>query len=149
MTEILFYHLTERDLKATLPTLLERSLERGWRCVVQMREAQDVKAMDEHLWTFRDDSFIPHGYETNGFEGDQPVWLTCDKDNPNRANIRFLVDGAEPPDLSGYERGIYIFDGHNNEAVEAARARWKMEKEAGHDITYWQQNARGGWEKKA
>jgi DNA polymerase-3 subunit chi len=33
--------------------------------------------------------------------------------------------------------------------VAHARERWKAEKAAGHAVTYWQQNSRGGWEKKA
>ena len=149
MAEILFYHLTERTLEAVLPGLLEKCLERGWRTVVQAGSRERVEALDAHLWTFRDESFLPHGMLRDGTEAAQPVWLTEGDDNPNSANIRFMLDGAEPPDLSAYQRGIYIFDGHDNEAVEHARTRWKAEKSAGHEVTYWQQNARGGWEKKA
>ena len=35
MTEILFYHLQHQPLERVLPTLLEKTLERGWRAVVQ------------------------------------------------------------------------------------------------------------------
>lgn len=149
MAEILFYHLTKRTLEQVLPGLLEKCLERGWRVVVQAGSRERVEALDAHLWTFRDESFLPHGMLRDGTEFMQPVWLTEGDDNPNAANIRFMVDGAVPPDLSAYERGIYIFDGHDNDAVEQARIRWKAEKAAGHQITYWQQNPRGGWEKKA
>ena len=61
MTEILFYHLHRQPLERVLPTLLERSLERGWRVVVQASSEERVEALDAHLWTFRDDSFLPHG----------------------------------------------------------------------------------------
>ena len=149
MTEILFYHLTERTLEQVLPGLLEKSLERGWRVVVQAGSRERLEALDGHLWTWREDSFLPHGMLRDGTEAQQPVWLTDEDDNPNAANIRFMIDGVTPPDLSAYERGVYIFDGHDNDAVEGARARWKAEKSAGHEVTYWQQNARGGWEKKA
>lgn len=149
MAEILFYHLTERTLEQVLPGLLEKCLERGWRVVVQAGSRERVEALDAHLWTFRDESFLPHGMLRDGTEAMQPVWLTEGDDNPNSANIRFIVDGAVPPDLSAYQRGIYIFDGHDNDALEQARVRWKAEKAAGHEITYWQQNPRGGWEKKA
>ncbi|MCB1464219.1 MAG: DNA polymerase III subunit chi [Nitratireductor sp.] len=149
MAEILFYHLTERPLEHVLPGLLEKCLERGWRVVVQTGSRERAEALDAHLWTFREESFLPHGMIRDGTESLQPVWLTEQDDNPNEANVRFMIDGVVPPDLTAYERGVYIFDGHDNEAVQAARERWKAEKSAGHSVTYWQQNARGGWEKKA
>ncbi len=146
MTEVLFYHLTEHTLERALPGLLDKCLERDWKVVVQTGSQERCKALDSHLWTWRDDSFLPHAMEGDGAL--HPIWLTTETDNPNGAAVRFLVDGAEPGDLSAYTRAIYMFDGHDNEAVAQARARWKAEKEAGHDITYWQQNMGGGWEKK-
>ena len=149
MTDVLFYHLTESNLEAALPTLLEKSLERGWKVVVQAGSQEKVEALDAHLWTYREDSFLAHGATSDGTQPMQPIWLTTEQDNPNEANIRFLVDGAVPSDLAGYERAVYMFDGHDNDAVLQARERWKIEKEAGFDLTYWQQKPNGGWEKKA
>lgn len=149
MAEILFYHLTERTLEQTLPGLVEKSLERGWKVVVQGGVEERLEALDAHLWTFRDESFLPHGRRRDGTEAMQPVFLTTETDNPNGADIRFMVDGAEPPDLSGYERAVYVFDGHDEAAVSQARTRWQAEKSAGHDVTYWQQTPQGRWEKKA
>lgn len=149
MTDVLFYHLTESNLEAALPTLLEKSLERGWKVVVQAGSQEKIEALDAHLWTYREDSFLAHGATSDGTQPMQPIWLTTEQDNPNGANIRFLVDGAVPSDLAGYERAVYMFDGHDNDAVLQARERWKIEKEAGFDLTYWQQKPNGGWEKKA
>lgn len=147
ITEVLFYHLSEHTLERALPGLLEKCLERHWKVVVQAGSNQRRDALDSHLWTYRDDSFLPHTSEGEGSE--QPIWLTTSQENPNDAEVRFLVDGAEPPDLEGYVRAVYMFDGHDNDAVEQARKRWKIEKDAGHDITYWQQGINGGWQKKA
>ncbi|MEZ5872573.1 MAG: DNA polymerase III subunit chi [Nitratireductor sp.] len=149
MAEVLFYHLTERTLEQTLPGLVERSLERGWRVVVQAGSRERVEALDAHLWTFSDESFVAHSCIRDGSESEQPVWLTELEDNPNNAAIRFMVDGATPPDLADYQRGVYIFDGHDNTALEHARTRWKSEKAAGHDVTYWRQSPEGRWEKMA
>ncbi len=148
MTEVLFYHLSEKRLEDVLPGLLEKCLERNWTVVVQSVGESHMQALDAHLWSWNKDGFLPHGCERDGMQSMQPVWLTCEQDNPNNANIRFMVEGAQPPDLSTYMRGIYIFDGHNADELAIARQRWKVEKNAGHDVTYWQQNARGGWDKK-
>jgi len=149
MTEILFYHLTESTLEDALPGLLERSLQRGWRVVVQTGSEDRRDALDQHLWTFRDDSFLAHGTDREAFPGEQPVLLTTGTDNANGAQIRFLVDGAEPPDLAAYERAVFLFDGHDAVHLEAARNHWKAMKAAGHEVTYWQQTPDRRWERKA
>ena len=149
MSEILFYHLTEKRLEDVLPGLLEKCRERQWNVVVQATTPERIQALDAHLWSWRDDAFLPHGATRDGTESEQPIWLTNEQDNPNNATIRFMVEGATPPDLSTYQRGVYIFDGHNADDIATARHRWKCEKADGHDVTYWQQNNRGGWDKKA
>jgi len=149
MTEALFYHLERRPLEAVLPELLERSLSRGWRCVVQAGSPVRVEALDAHLWTYADDSFLPHAALPDEHAAAQPVILTHGPDNPNAATVRFLLDGAEPPDLAPYARAVFLFDGRDPEAVQAARQRWTWAKTAGHDCTYWQQDERGRWVKKA
>jgi DNA polymerase-3 subunit chi len=148
-TEIFFYHLERAPLERVLPELLEKSLERGWHAVVQAGSDERVEALDTALWTYREDSFLPHGTASLGHPERQPVYLTTGEGNPNGAAIRFLVDGAEPGDLSGYERAVYLFDGRDAEAVARARGQWTAVKEAGYAVTYWQQNERGKWEKKA
>ncbi|MBB3411464.1 DNA polymerase-3 subunit chi [Rhizobium sp. BK316] len=149
MTEILFYHLTESKLEDALPPLLDKSVGRGWRVAVQMKEAERRDALDTHLWTYREDSFLPHGTDGADFAGNQPVLLTISSDNSNAATVRFIVDGAEPPPAADYERIVFMFDGYDQEQLEGARAQWKKLKGEGHNLTYWQQTPEGRWEKKA
>jgi DNA polymerase-3 subunit chi len=149
MTEILFYHLQRQPLERVLPALLEKSLERGWRVVVQTASEERVEALDAHLWTFRDDSFLPHGTWREQTAGEQPILLTVNDDNPNGAQVRFLVDGtAVPEDAAAYERLVLIFDGDDPDAVEAARARWGEAKAKGFAVTYWQTDDDGRWQRK-
>lgn len=150
MTEILFYHMTESRLEDALPPLLEKSLSRGWKAVVQTGSEERRDALDAHLWTWRDDSFLAHGLEHEPHAGRQPVLLTTGPQNPNEAAIRFLVDGAAPPaDLDAYQRAVFMFDGHDEAQIGAARAQWSALKAAGHQVTYWRQSPEGRWEKKA
>ena len=147
--EVLFYHLEQATLMDILPNLLEKSLQRGWRVVVQAETGKQVGDLNSGLWTSRDDSFLPHGASDDGFADRQPIYLTHDNDNPNGAAIRFFVEGAQPEEIAGYERIVYLFDGHNEEAVVNARKQWKRLANDGADATYWAQNEGGGWEKKA
>ena len=150
MTEVLFYHLTRQPLETVLPGLLERSLARGWRVVVQASSGQRIEALDAHLWTFRPDSFLPHGVERDRDAAEQPIVLTEGPANPNGAQVRFLVEGAGlPDDAAQYERLVLLFDGDDEEAVAAARTHWQSAKAAAFEATYWQQNPQGRWEKQA
>ena len=149
MTEVLFYHLTESRLEDALPPLLERSLSRNWNVVVQTGSDERRDALDQHLWTFREESFLAHGTDREPHPAEQPVLLTTETGNPNGAAIRFLVDGARPPDLADYQRAVFMFDGHDDDQLTIAREEWKAVRAAGHAATYWQQNGEGRWERKA
>ncbi len=149
MTEMLFYHLTETRLEDALPPLLEKSLQRGWRVVVQAGSEERRDALDQYLWTYRDESFLPHATDTAQNADRQPVLLCANESNLNSADIRFLVDGAQPADLTGYERAVFMFDGHDQAQLEAARGQWRDLKESGNALTYWQQTPDRRWERKA
>ncbi len=150
MAEVLFYHLQRQPLEAVLPTLLEKTLERGWRAVIQVATDERLSALDDHLWTFADESFLPHGTDREAHAADQPVVLTTSGANPNGATVRFQVDGADlPADAGAYQRMVILFDGTDPQALAVARDQWRALKEAGHEATYWQQDERGRWQRKA
>src|SRR5229473_3538716 len=118
MTEMVFYHLQRQPLAQVLPTLIEKSLERGWRVVVQAGAEERIEALDAHLWTYREDSFLPHGTWREAEASQQPILLTLNDDNPNGAAVRFLLDGAAvPPDAATYQRIVLLFDGDDPDAV--------------------------------
>ncbi len=150
MTEVRFYHLIDQRLDRVLPQLLEVSLSRGWRVVVQASTEERVEAIDAQLWTYRDDSFLPHGTARSPDASEQPVLITANDGNPNNANVRFLVDNAPLPEDAGrYERLVLIFDGNDDDAVAQARARWSEVKAKGYDASYWQPDDSGRWVQKA
>ncbi|MBJ3785352.1 DNA polymerase III subunit chi [Devosia sediminis] len=149
MAEILFYHLETLPLESVMPLLLEKTLERGWRAVVEVGSRERAEAIDAHLWTWRDDSFLPHGLAGDDVDALQPILITTGDENPNGAAVRFFADGAVPQSAEGYQRLVYLFSGHDPEAVAAARDAWRALRGAGDTLTYWQQDGNGRWEKKA
>ena len=149
MTEVRFYHLQRKTLEQALPQLLEKTLERGWRAVVMAGSEARVEALNGLLWTYTREGFLPHGTKKDGHAERQPVWLTDSDENPNNANVLFLVDGAESSRISEFDLCCEVFDGRDDLAVAGARDHWKIRKESGFDLTYWQQTEGGVWEKKA
>jgi len=148
MTEIGFYHLTRTPLERALPKLLEKVLAGGMRAVVIAGSDERIEALDAALWTYEQLSFLPHGAARDGEADSQPIWLTTKEENPNGATVLVLTDGVRSEAIDAFDRCIDMFDGSDAAAVEAARGRWKSFKEAGYPLAYWQQNDRGGWEKK-
>ena len=150
MTELLFYHLQGQKPESVLTALLEKSLARGWRVAVQGSSEERIEALDAHLWTYRDDGFLPHGTWREPEAAEQPVLLTLSDSNPNAANVRFLIEGAPlPADAEAYSRIVLVFNGDDDEAVAAARAQWSEAKAKGFEATYWQPDEQGRWVKKA
>ncbi|RAU23013.1 DNA polymerase III subunit chi [Paramagnetospirillum kuznetsovii] len=149
MTQIGFYHLTRLSLDQALPKLLDKALAAGHRAVVLAGSAERVDDLNERLWTFEPESWIPHGAARDGDPALQPIWLTDRDENPNEATILVMCDGARSEAVEGFARCLDLFDGNDPDAVQAARERWKDWKAAGHELVYYQQTERGGWEEKA
>jgi DNA polymerase-3 subunit chi len=147
VTEIRFYHLRTMTLERALPQILEKVLAKGERVVVMAGSPERVEALNAALWTYNDRSFLPHGSSRDGFAEDQPIWLTTAEENPNGAAMLVMADGATSGDVAKWRSAIEIFDGGDEEAVAAARERWKAYKAAGHGLTYWKQSDDGRWEK--
>ncbi|RYE34235.1 MAG: DNA polymerase III subunit chi [Hyphomicrobiales bacterium] len=150
MPEILFFHLQSRPLEQVLPTILDRALSRGQKVVVQVGGQERMSVLDDHLWTYSDESFLPHVTALEADAPGSPVVLTTQAHNPNAAQVRVCADGVRIPDaMQDYERVVLIFDGDDPEALSAAREDWKKAKASGHAASYWQQDDAGRWEKKA
>ncbi len=153
MSEVLFYHLERRSLEDVLPGLLERSVERGWRVVVRVGNAERLAALDTHLWTYSEQEFLAHGTAAEGAPKRQPIFLTTEDENPNGAQVLFLVGGAlhaewDAPATKALSRIVLLFDGSDPAVVAGARDTWKGAKSAGHDVTYWKESSSGKFEKQ-
>lgn len=147
MSRVDFYHLQSQPLEAILPKLLEKAYATGKSTLLRIGNDERVDFLNAMLWTYSDQSFLPHGSRKDGNAELQPIWLTSGTDNPNMASLLFLVDGAvaTAAELEKFNRVFNIFDGHSEDAVKQARAFWKEAKAAGYECHYWQQNAQGAW----
>ncbi len=149
MSEIRFYHLQNQTQEQALPYLVAKAFEKGFRVVVKLRNAKEVNDMDTNLWTYDAKSFLPHGSAKSGNADMQPIWITHEDENPNNADVLIIGQGAKSSSHKDYKLCCEVFSGFDEEAVIEARKRWKEYKEQGFDLTYWQQNGHGGWNKKA
>ncbi len=149
MTDIAFYHLQRSPLGAVLPKLLEKALSVPLRVLVLAPAEAEVERLNQLLWTYDPDSFLPHGSGKDGWPDQQPIYLTAIEENPNGAEMLVQVGGAEHASPGAFRRVLDLFDGNDEAALAGARERWRRYKGGGHNLTYWQQRGTGGWEQKA
>ena len=151
MTRVDFYHLQRSSIEQVLPKLLEKAYATGKHIVIKIGTEARVEFLNTALWTYDDQSFLPHGSKKDGNAALQPIWLTSGDDNPNNAVMLFLVDGAKIDinSLGQYERVLNLFDGTDEESLSQAREFWKQVKSSGIDCFYWQQDEKANWQQKA
>ncbi len=148
MTDIRFYHIQKKTPESVVFELAERALARGHKILIRLRDENDARRLDEFLWTAKPDSFLPHGAAADGSAGRQPVYLTATNDNPNSADVVFLMPGCETGGIDGFTLCCDILDGRDGEQIAAARARYRYWKAQAHNLSYWQQSDSGKWEQK-
>jgi DNA polymerase-3 subunit chi len=149
MADVRFYHMELQSLEQILPMLLNKALQGGHKIIVRAPNDAAVEQLNAHLWAYDSASFLPHGSAKDGNAEAQPIWITAGDDNPNEAGVLILTQGATCEDVSGFAMVCEMLNGRDEQAVAGARARWKVYKEADHEVTYWQQSSAGKWDKKA
>lgn len=149
MSEVWFYHLDSQRVENALTDLLIKVQQKQIRVLVSSSDEERLKALDSHLWTFRDDSFLPHGLDTEPHADSQPVLLSNDVENINAATMLFCLDGRDPGTIKDWDRVIVMFENHDQETVGKARDLWKTAKADGIEVSYWRQSDTGRWEKQS
>jgi DNA polymerase-3 subunit chi len=137
-----FYHIEHTSLDAAIAPLLEKCLDRKWRVVV-VGKTETLDKLDRSLWTWRDDSFLPHGRARVDAER-HPVLLSTEAAPANGARVALLLDGMDC-DASLFERCMVVFDGGDEAARAKARQQYKAASDAGASARYFQQEPGGGW----
>ena len=149
MAELWFYHLEQARVEDALPELLTKLQQRGGRALVVSQDEQRLSSLDAHLWTFREDSFLPHGQAGGEHDADQPILLSSEPENRNQASMLFCLDGADPGSVDPWERVVVMFEAADETSLARARALWAAQKKLGTLVSYWRQSDAGRWEKKA
>ena len=137
--------MEQSTLDQALPAIAMKAYGAGKRIIIKTPDEKETKRLDDHLWTFHPTSFLPHGADKGE---SQPVFLTHKDANPNDADTLILTHGSVAEDIGAFDLVCEMLDGRVETQIAAARARWKEYKAAGHDLTYWQQDENGKWNKR-
>lgn len=142
-----FYHLTQAPLERALPQIAEKVLATGGRLLIVAADAAQRAKLDQLLWSYAAESFLPHGQAGGEDDVRQPVLIAEGPDAANGARNIALVDGVWRDEALGFDRAFHFFD---EDRIAEARTAWKGLAERA-DVTrnYWKQNEAGRWEKAA
>ncbi len=158
----LFYHLTRSAPEMLLPMLIGKSLAAGWRVELRGTHRGALERLDESLW--QGEGFLPHGLSGGPHDALQPVLLTtaaqgggqaaggqtaAGQGAANSPACLMTVHGAEvaAAECLALERTCILFDGNDPEALDRARAQWRLLKQGGVEAQYWSEEG-GRWERK-
>lgn len=148
MTDIRFYHMEQATLDQALPAITMKAFQSGKRVMIRVPDKKEASRLNDLLWTFHPNVFLPHGAEGDKHAVNQPIWITSEDENENSAEILILTHGCTYDDISDFVMCCEMLDGRVESQIKEARVRWKSYKEADHDLTYWQQDEKGQWGKK-
>lgn len=137
-----FYHIEHTSLDAAIAPLIEKCLDRKWRVVVVAHD-DTLERLNKSLWTFREDSFLPHGRARTD-AAKHPILLSTEATATNGAKVALLLDGSDVG-METFERVMVVFDGGDETARAKARQQYKAVTDAGGGARYFQQERGGGW----
>lgn len=142
-----FYHLTKLPLERALPQIAAKVIATGGRLIIVAGEEGQRVRLDQLLWSYAPESFLPHGQAGGEDDARQPVLIAASPEAANGARNIALVDGVWRGEALAFDRAFHFFD---EERIADARAAWRgLADRDGIDRNYWKQNDAGRWEKAA
>ena len=136
-TNVLFHHfesIERKDFLIYVCKLIEKGYKQNINPIYIKTDTQkQAEELDKVLWTFRQESYIPHTLVDQDSNNTQPVqigWIDNEIDDAEA--IINLSDGM--PDISNDLKKIHEIIDNIDEKKEKARERWKKYKSIGFNI---------------
>ena len=136
MTRVDFYILqdTRPDVRHRFTCkLAEKAYKQGRQVYINTASDQQMKQLDDLLWTFRDGSFIPHDCYSPGEHTAQAVLLGHDVEPEGPSDVLINLAGDIPAFFSHFNRVAELVSGDDTER-ESARTRYRFYKDRGYTL---------------
>lgn len=104
--------------------LLEKAYQRGHRVFVYCDNQSDAEHLDELLWTYKDDSFIPHNLQGEGPEPPPAVQIGFEAEPRGFSDILLNMSNTIPPWSSRFRRIMEIVSAQDA-AKEISREHYR------------------------
>lgn len=136
MTRIDFYVLKgkqEHDRQVFACRLAEKAYKLGNQVYIHTRSAEQQQQMNDILWSFRADSFVPHQITDDSDSNHCPVLIGHNAKPPRLMDLLINLDDEQPMFFSQFERLAEIIDDAESTKL-AGRQRFQFYKQRGYDL---------------
>ena len=134
-----FYNSSQRDIIADIFWLTEKLYKARNTILVYCKDYENVKIIDDFLWTYQDDGFIPHSIETKERSSIYPILITTNIHEDYEHNVLLALSGVliKEKDWKKFSKAYYFFDDQENKEKENAREMWKSFSALNIACKYW------------
>ena len=134
MTRIDFYQIdTDEPTFLFSCRLIEKAWRQGHRVYVHVRTDNECSELDDLLWTFRPDRFVPHDVSTQTPSG--PVHIGCGDNPGTHSDVLVNLSGQVPDFFSRFKRVAEVVP-LNDERREQARTNYRFYRDRGYALQY-------------
>ena len=111
--------------------LARKAFDSGQRTLILARSFDQAEQLDEKLWEFADDAFIPHQIAGDDDDAITPVLIaTPESQTPDRPLVINLRDACAP---GLFERVLEVVPADEDQRL-GSRKRWTTYKAAGFEV---------------
>ena len=137
MTEVIFVEVTASRMEMRACEIAEHTYAQGERLQIIALDEEQAARLDDLLWTYKPDNFIPHGiWKSMDSESDQPVLITTRKEPvPGIASL-LTMDYCPVEMVQQFSKVIHVVLVDNHERLEASRRYWTLLKDAGFSLRH-------------
>lgn len=138
MARIDFFQLRGSRWQGDACAQVAAAVAGGDRVYLWVGSEAEARQFDDLLWTYQEDSFVPHDRWDGQGDLDTPVAVGWHPGNPNRADCLVLARDATPDEVRGFTRVVDFVTTAVPTLLDAARARWLAFRAAGFEVEYHQ-----------
>ena len=133
MTRVEFYVLPDDSPPARLPAsrqMAAKGSQHGMQVFIRCVDAEQSNELDELLWSFRAERFIPH--EQDADEPQTPVVIGIDQAPPFAQGLLINLASTLSPHLDQFSRIIEIVN-QEPQLLTACRENFRLYRRQGYD----------------
>jgi DNA polymerase-3 subunit chi len=137
MPKIDFYILSTDNESTRLDfvcRLIEKAYKNQHRIYIHTEERTLAHQLDELLWTYREDSFLPHNLYGEGPDPAPPIQIGFDIKPDKHRDILINLHKNIPDFFTQFSRVCEVISNHP-ECQAAARENYRQYRASGYEIT--------------
>jgi len=133
MTRVDFYIIKDgnpRNEEVIACQLSEKAFKQDYKILILGQSSAQIQSLNETLWTFKENSFIPHQIVNSIEDVDSEllnIALSTESTSFPKANLLINLSGHVPNNANQFERIAEIVPAQKNQRT-ASRARYKQYK---------------------